>query len=173
MLALSLNVKIHSLSVKHFSLTHRQEPIRCYHFSNGNEGVLHIPPKLQHYWSLIVILFHVIYRILIGGSLILLGCIIYYWTPYINYIYKHICIFFIIKSFRIIIFIFIVIIIIRPSSGVCRTLEPSRKFELRPLVNPVLILLAITGYKLSIPVSLLACSQDWTCNLQMIVSLEA
>ena len=27
--------------------------------------------------------------------------------------------------------------------------------------------------ELSIPVLLLACSQDWTCNLQMIVSLEA
>ena len=26
---------------------------------------------------------------------------------------------------------------------------------------------------LSIPVLLLACSQDWTCNLQMIVSWEA
>ena len=26
---------------------------------------------------------------------------------------------------------------------------------------------------LSIPVLLLACCQDWTCNLQMIVSLEA
>ena len=26
---------------------------------------------------------------------------------------------------------------------------------------------------LIIPVLLLACSQDWTCNLQMIVSLEA
>ena len=26
---------------------------------------------------------------------------------------------------------------------------------------------------LSIPVLLLACRQDWTCNLQMIVSLEA
>ena len=26
---------------------------------------------------------------------------------------------------------------------------------------------------LSIPVLLLACSQDWTCNLQMIVFLEA
>ena len=26
---------------------------------------------------------------------------------------------------------------------------------------------------LSIPVLLLTCSQDWTCNLQMIVSLEA
>ena len=26
---------------------------------------------------------------------------------------------------------------------------------------------------LSIPVLLLACGEDWTCNLQMIVSLEA
>ena len=26
---------------------------------------------------------------------------------------------------------------------------------------------------LFIPVLLIACSQDWTCNLQMIVSLEA
>ena len=26
---------------------------------------------------------------------------------------------------------------------------------------------------LSIPVLLLACSEDWTCNFQMIVSLEA
>ena len=36
-------------------------------------------------------------------------------------------------------------------SAVCRTREPSRNFELRPLLNPpgspVLILLAITGYK--------------------------
>ena len=41
--------------------------------------------------------------------------------------------------------------IIRPSSGVRRTREPSRNFELRPLLNPwrspVLIPLAITGYK--------------------------
>ena len=39
----------------------------------------------------------------------------------------------------------------RPSSGVCRTREPSRNFEPRPLLNPrgspVLILLAITGCK--------------------------
>ena len=27
--------------------------------------------------------------------------------------------------------------------------------------------------ELSIPVLLLACSQDWTCNRQMIVSFEA
>ena len=41
--------------------------------------------------------------------------------------------------------------LLRPSSGVCRTREPSRNFELRPLLNPrgspVRIPLAITGYK--------------------------
>ena len=41
--------------------------------------------------------------------------------------------------------------VLRPSSGVCRTLEPSRNFKLRPLFNPrvspVLIPFAITGYK--------------------------
>ena len=46
--------------------------------------------------------------------------------------------------------------VLRPSSGVCRTREPSRNFELRPLLNPwgspVLIPLAITGYKYSYPV---------------------
>ena len=68
--------------------------------------------------------------------------------------------------------------VLRPSSCVCRNRELSRNFELRPLLNPwgssVLIPLAITGYKvLSIPVLLLACSQDWTCDLRMIVSLEA
>ena len=40
--------------------------------------------------------------------------------------------------------------VLRPSSGVCRTREPTRNFELRPLLNPrgspVLIPLAITGY---------------------------
>ena len=38
-----------------------------------------------------------------------------------------------------------------PFSGVCRNWEPTRNFELRPLLNPrgspVLIPLAITGYK--------------------------
>ena len=40
--------------------------------------------------------------------------------------------------------------VFRPSSGVCRTREPTRNFELRPLLNPrwspVLIPLTITGY---------------------------
>ena len=64
--------------------------------------------------------------------------------------------------------------VLRPSSGVCRTREPTRNFKLRPLLNPrgspVLIHLVQV---LSIPVLLLACSQDWTCKLQMIVSIEA
>ena len=42
--------------------------------------------------------------------------------------------------------------VLQPSSGVCRTREPSRNFELRALLNPrgssVLIPLAITGYVL-------------------------
>ena len=41
--------------------------------------------------------------------------------------------------------------VLRPSSGVCRTWEPSRNFELRPLLkpreSPVLIPFAMTGYK--------------------------
>ena len=41
--------------------------------------------------------------------------------------------------------------VLRPSSGVCRTREPSRNFKLCPLLKPqglpVLIPLAITGYK--------------------------
>ena len=41
--------------------------------------------------------------------------------------------------------------VLQLSSGVCRTWEPTRNFELRPLLNPrgspVLIPLTITGYK--------------------------
>ena len=59
--------------------------------------------------------------------------------------------FFIIIGFQTIVFIFIVISTIVISSGVCRTREPSRNFELRPLSNlrgsPVLIPLAITRLK--------------------------
>ena len=66
---------------------------------------------------------------------------------------------FIIKGFQTIVFIFIVIVIsttfgryiLQSSSGVSRTLKPTWNFELHPLLNPqvspVLILLAITGYK--------------------------
>ena len=86
---------------------------------------------------------------------------------------------FIIKGLRTIVFIFIVISnIFSGLLQVCRTQEPSRNFKLRPLLNP-------RGFAcsdsvshnwvqvLSIPVLLLTCNQDWTCNLQMIVSLEA
>ena len=65
--------------------------------------------------------------------------------------------------------------ILRASSGACWTREPSRNFELRPLSNPRGSPLLISRNRvlvLSIPVLLLACSKDWTCNLQMIVSLE-
>ena len=58
--------------------------------------------------------------------------------------------------------------VLQPSSGVCQTREPSRNFELCPLLkprgSPVLIPLAWVQV-LSIPVLLLACSEDWTCNL--------
>ena len=59
---------------------------------------------------------------------------------------------FIIKCFRTIVFIFIVI-----SSGVASSDSVSH--------NWVQVLI--------ITVLLLACSQDWTCKLQMVVSLEA
>ena len=64
---------------------------------------------------------------------------------------------YIIKGFQTIVFIFFLIsttfrsICPPASSGICRTQEPSRNFELRPLLNPrgssVLIPLAITRYK--------------------------
>ena len=59
---------------------------------------------------------------------------------------------FIIKCFQNIVIIVIAISsTFQPSSCVCRTREPSRNFELRPLLNPlgspVLIPLDITGYK--------------------------
>ena len=68
--------------------------------------------------------------------------------------------------------------VLRPSSGVCRTREPSRNFKLRPLLKPKGVVCSdfISHNRVqvsSIPVLLLACSEDWTCNLQMIVSLEA
>ena len=74
---------------------------------------------------------------------------------------------FIIKSFRTIVLIFIVI---------------SSTF--RPICPPVFFIEfmvvacsdSVSHNKvqvLSIPVLLLTCSQDWTCNLQTIVSFEA
>ena len=91
---------------------------------------------------------------------------------------------FIIKGFRIIVFIFIII------STTFRPICPQAFFKC--LSNSVTFTeLRTTSFiestwvaysdsvshnrvqVFSIPVLLLACSQDWTCNLQMIVSLEA
>ena len=93
---------------------------------------------------------------------------------------------FIIKAFWTIVFIFIVIVIstmfwlICPlaffrclsNSGTYTELQTTSFIESMGVAysDPV-------SHKwvqvLSIPVLLLACSQDWTCNFQMIVSLEA
>ena len=68
--------------------------------------------------------------------------------------------------------------VFRLFSGVCRTREPTWNFELRRLLNQRGV--TYSDYVshnwvqvLSILVLLPACCQDWTCNLQMIVSLEA
>ena len=91
---------------------------------------------------------------------------------------------FIIKGFRTIAFIVIIISItfrpIRPSAFF-RCLSNLGTFtELRTTsfidTTGVACSDSISHNRvqvLSIPVLLLACSQDWTCNLQMIVSLEA
>ena len=92
--------------------------------------------------------------------------------------------FFIIKVFRTIVFIFIVIsttfwLICSLAFFRCLS-NPGTFTELRTMS-----FIESTGVAhsdsvshncvqvLSIPVLLLTCSQDWTCNLQMIVSLEA
>ena len=65
------------------------------------------------------------------------------------------------------------------SSGLLRrTWEPSRNFELRPFIESTGVACSVSVrhnrvQALSTPVLLLACSQDWTGNLQMIVSLAA
>ena len=63
----------------------------------------------------------------------------------------------------------------RPSSGVCWTPGPTRNFELY-LIHGITCSDCVNHKRvkvLSIPVLLLICSQDWTCHLQMTVSLEA
>ena len=85
---------------------------------------------------------------------------------------------FIIKGFRTIVFIFIVISAI---SAFFRCLSNSGTFtELRTtsfIESTGVVCSDSVSHNLvqvlSIPVLLLACSQDWTCNLQMIVFLEA
>ena len=64
-----------SLNVKHFYLTHRQDPIRSYH--SGSECTWEqwqrkgtpLSLKHQHCWSLTIRMFNVISRTLVGGSL--------------------------------------------------------------------------------------------------------
>ena len=86
---------------------------------------------------------------------------------------------FIIKGFRTIVFIFIVIskrfgrYVLRTSSGVCRIREPSRNFIESTGVACSDSVSHNRVQVLSISVLFLACSQDWTCNLEVIVSLEA
>ena len=90
---------------------------------------------------------------------------------------------FIIKCFRTIVFIFIVIsTTFRPicPPALFRYLSNSGTFT--ELQTTSFIESTVVAYYdsvshnrvqvLSIPELLFACSQDWTCNLQMIVSLE-
>ena len=95
-----------------------------------------------------------------------LKCMIFMqWLFIIKACQQHIFLPFVIKGFQTIVFIFIVISTFRLIC-VCQTRELTSNFTLHPLLNlrgsPVLIPLAITGY-----------SQDWTCNLQMIVFLRS
>ena len=62
--------------------------------------------------------------------------------------------------------------VLRPSLGVFRTWEPSRNFIVSTEVACSDSVSHNQVQVLSIPVLLLDCSQDWTCNLQMIVSLQ-
>ena len=91
---------------------------------------------------------------------------------------------FIIKDFRTTVFIFIVIsTTFRPicPSAFFKWLSNSATYtELRTtsFIESTGVACSdsinhIRAQMLSIPALLLACSQDWTCNLQMIVSLEA
>ena len=91
---------------------------------------------------------------------------------------------FIVKGFRTIVFIFIVIsTAFRPICPLAffRCLSNSGTFtELRTISfiesTGVICSDSVSPNRvqvLNIPVLLLACSQDWNCNFQMIVSLEA
>ena len=77
-----------SLNVKQLYLTHRWDPIRCYH--SGPEwiwewwqwrGTLH-SPKLKHYWILTIKLFRVISRTVIRGvSLLCRDAVVISYSP--------------------------------------------------------------------------------------------
>ena len=109
------------------------------------------------------------------------NCCFWYWR---NFMMIHQ--FFVIKGFWTIVFIFIVIVISTTFQPICplaffRCLLNSGTFtELRTMSfiesTRVTCSDSISHNQvqvLSIPVLLLACSKDWTSNLQMIVSLEA
>ena len=62
--------------------------------------------------------------------------------------------------------------VLQPSSGVCRTHESSWNFELMSFIESTGVACSDSVSHnwlqvLSIPVLLLACSQDWTCNLYL------
>ena len=90
---------------------------------------------------------------------------------------------FINKGFRTIVFVFIVISttfqpIYPPAFFRCLS-SSGTYMELRTIIFIEYPGVAFSDFishnrvqVLDIPVLLLACSQDWTCNLQMIVSLE-
>ena len=90
---------------------------------------------------------------------------------------------FIIEGFKTIVFIFIVISTFRPiyppaffrclsNSGTYTELLTTSFIESTGVTCSDSVTHNLVQV-LSIHVLLLACSQDWTCNLQMIVSLEA
>ena len=66
--------------------------------------------------------------------------------------------------------------VLQLSFGVCRTREPTLRTTSYIKSMGVTCSDSVSHnwvQVLSIPVLLLVCSHDWTCNLQMIVSLEA
>ena len=67
MFALSLNDKSSIWPIDR-TLSGASTPVQSGTGRDGNEGVLHILPKLQHYWSLTIRLFNIIIRILVGGG---------------------------------------------------------------------------------------------------------
>ena len=67
----------HSLNVKQFKLTHRQDPFRCYHSGTDRAWkwwqwrCTPYSPKLQHYWNFSIRLFSVISETLVRWDLTL------------------------------------------------------------------------------------------------------
>ena len=51
-----------------WTLSGATTPGQSGHGSDGNEGVLRIPQKVQHYWNLTIRLFSVIFSTLVRGG---------------------------------------------------------------------------------------------------------